>query len=441
MPWIGTELWVARFATGGLIGASVKIAGGPEESVLQPAWSPAGILHFVSDRTGWWNLYRWREGAVEPLAPREAEFGQPQWEFGLSNYAFVSASRIVCSYAVKGIWRLARLDTDRCVLEDLPLPYTDVTHVCGFGGRAVVLAGSPKEPLSVMLVDAENGTADVLRRPFHAPDWEAHYSAPVTVEFPSGDSRTSHAFFFPPHNAGFTGLPGERPPLIVRCHGGPAYAASNALDPFVQYWTSAGFAMLLVNYAGSSNYGRAYRQVLEGRWGRADLEDVVAAVQYAGEQGLADTGRVAVTGRSAGGYLVLRALTRTKCFHAGTSYFGVSDVALLARGTHKFESHYIERLVGAPPEDIEAYRRLSPIHYLENVSSPLVFLQGADDPIAPPEQTVGMMRALRERGVPCMALLFSGESHGFEKSEVVRRSLETEMFLYAMTFLKEPLRA
>jgi len=351
MPWDGTELWVAELTPDGLR-ALRKVAGGEGESIFQPTWSPDGFLYFASDRTNWWNLYRWRGTSVDPVAPMPAEFGTAQWTFGMSTYAFESERRIVCQIRSQGVVRLATIDLLAGRLDQVDTAFTAfVASIQARSGRAFTIAGSPTEPVSLIAVNLETGMVEVLRRSAEHVIEQNYISVPRAIEFPTEGGVTAYGFFYPPVNPEYTALAGDLPPLIVHVHGGPTSALSNALDLSDQFWTTRGFAYLVVNYGGSTGYGREYRQRLNGLWGVVDVDDSVNGARYLIDRGLVDGNRVAITGGSAGGYTVLRALTSTDFFKAGASHFGISDLEVFHSDTHKFESMYDQTLLGRWPED------------------------------------------------------------------------------------------
>ncbi len=436
MPWDGTELWVADLDEDGMPTAMERVAGGPDESVFQPEWSPEGTLHFVSDRTGWWNLYRLGEGAVEPLCPMEAEFGRPQWAFGMSTYAFLSPARIVCALIERGVFRLAVLDTASGELAEIETPYSTIGSLRSESATGTVLfrTGSATEPSSVVRLDAASGEREVLRRSSDLEVDPGYLSVPETVEFPTEGGLTAHGFFYPPANKDYSAPEGELPPLLVHSHGGPTAMTTAALDLSTQYLTSRGFAVLDVNYGGSTGYGRDYRQRLDGMWGVVDVDDCANGARYLAEQGLVDGNRLLISGGSAGGYTTLCALAFRDVFAAGASHFGVSDAEALARETHKFESRYLERLIGPYPERADLYRERSPIHHTEGLSCPVVFFQGLEDEVVPPNQAETMFEALKDKGLPVAYVPFEGEQHGFRRAENIKRALEGELFFYARIF-------
>ncbi len=434
MPWDGTELWMATVRDDGTLGEAQHIVGGPTESIFQPTWSPDGELYFVSDRNGWWNLYRWRGGVVESLVEMEAEFGLPQWIFGLRTYAFLSAREIVCTYTRDGLWHLARLDVEKRTLTPIETPYTDVRGLHADGGQVLFRGGSPTELTAIVRLDVDSGEMEVLKRSGDLPLDPGYISTPRPITFPTEHGLKAHALFYPPKNKDVTAPDDEKPPLIVISHGGPTSATTSALNLNIQYWTSRGFAVLDVNYGGSTGYGRAYRERLNGQWGVVDVDDCVNGAKYLVAQGEVDGERLIIRGGSAGGYTTLCALTFRDLFKAGASYYGIGDLEALTRETHKFESHYLDRLIGPYPERRDLYLIRSPIHHIEGLNCPVIFLQGAEDRIVPPDQAEAMVAALRAKGIPVAYLLFEGEQHGFRRAENIRRALEAELYFYARVF-------
>ena len=435
MPWDGTELMACDLGADGLPGNVARVAGGQDESIFQPEYSPGGTLHFVSDRTGWWNLYRCRERRVEPLCEREAEFGLPQWIFGMSTYAFVSPGRIVCSYTERGSSHLAILDTETRELEPLETPYSSIAYVRADDAGSVIFRGSsPTESACLVRLDPSTGHSEVLRRSGDLEIDPGYLSVPEPVEFPTENGQTAHAFFYPPKNRDYVAPDGELPPLLVMSHGGPTAATTTALDPGIQYWTSRGIAVLDVNYGGSTGYGREYRRRLEGAWGVVDVDDCANGANYLAERGLVDGERLMITGGSAGGYTTLCALAFKDTFAAGASHFGVSDVEALAKETHKFESRYLDGLIGPYPGRADLYLERSPIHATEQLSCPVIFFQGLEDEVVPPNQAETMFEALRTKGLPVSYVPFEGEQHGFRRAENIKRALDGELYFYSRVF-------
>ena len=439
MPWDRTELWVANVKDDGSLGQPEKVAGGNQESIFQPQWSPHDELYFVSDRNGWWNLYRLNEaGATEPVVEMEAEFGMPQWVFGMSTYAFESAERIVCSYVQKGIWHIATIDIQTRKLECVESSYTDISYVRAAPGHAVMRAGSPTEPLSLVRLDVKRREFEVLRRSNNIDIGIGYLSQPETIEFPTEDGLTAYGFFYRPTNANYRAPVNERPPLLVLSHGGPTAASTTSKSLTIQYWTSRGIGVLDVNYGGSTGFGRAYRDRLKGKWGIVDVDDCVNGARYLVARGDADPDRLMISGGSAGGYTTLCALTFRHAFKAGASHYGVSDAEALAKDTHKFESRYLDGLFGPYPEAREIYYSRSPINFTERLSCPVIFFQGLEDKVVPPNQAERMVAALQAKGIPVAYIAFAGEHHGFRQAQNIKRALDGEFYFYSRVFGFEP---
>jgi dipeptidyl aminopeptidase/acylaminoacyl peptidase len=412
------------------------------ESIFQPEWSPDGELYFVSDRNGWWNLYRINSGGlVEIVCEMEAEFGVPQWVFGLSTYAFESAERIVCSYIENAVSRLALIDTRTKQFEPIDCPYTDVRFVRAAPGMAVMRAGSSSEAAAIVKFDFQKRTFEVVRRSSSLEIDAAYLSTPLAVGFPTEDGLTAYGFYYAPKNPDYRAPDGERPPLLVESHGGPTSSAATAMTLGIQYWTSRGIAVLDVNYGGSTGFGRAYRERLKGKWGIVDVDDCANGARYLVAQGEVDGDRLMITGGSAGGYTTLCALTFRDTFSAGASHYGVSDAEALAKETHKFESRYLDGFMGPYPEKRDVYVARSPINFTERLSCPVIFFQGLEDKVVPPNQAETMVEALRAKGIPVAYLPFEGEQHGFRQAKNIKRALDGELYFYSRVFgfeLAEP---
>ena len=435
MPWDGCELRVAQVDASGAVAAeSALVAGSTKESIFQPQWSPGGVLYFVSDRSDWWNLYRWQKGAIEPIAPMESEFGAPQWGFGMSTYAFASPERIVCAFNQWGTWTLATIATDSGTVRPIETPFSDFHQVRATGGQAICICGSPSRSTSLVSIDLGDGSVEVLKKASEVEVEEGYISQPETIEFPTENGQTAFGFFYPPRNDDFFALDGELPPLLVMSHGGPTGATSPTLSLRSQYWTSRGVAVFDVNYGGSSGYGRPYRERLNDNWGIVDVDDCSNGARFLSGQGRVDGDRLAITGGSAGGYTTLCALAFRDVFKAGASHFGVADLEALALDTHKFESRYLDGLIGPYPERKDLYDARSPIHNVDGLSCPVIFFQGLEDAIVPPNQAETMVAAIRDKGLPVAYLLFEGEQHGFRRAENIRRSLDGEIYFYSRVF-------
>ncbi len=434
MPWDGSELWLADLDENGQLVQSKKVSGSQDESIFQPSFSPDGMLYFVTDKTNWWNLFRYTGERVEPVFMRSAEMGVPQWVFGLSTYGFLSAKDILVTYEEKGHWKLAKVDASTRKWTSIPAPYTYFSDVRVGTGRVFMMAASPTEPLVLVAADfalehfteLENSVSRVMD-PGYMP-------IPEVVEFPSEDGMKAHGIFYSPKNQDYDGLPDELPPLIVMSHGGPTSETHAVYNLKIAYWTSRGFAVLDVNYGGSTGYGRVYRERLKGNWGVVDVEDCVSGAKYLVERGDVDEKRLAIRGGSAGGYTTLCALAFSDVFKAGASYYGVSDAETLATDTHKFESRYTFGLIGPYPEMKELYHERSAIYHVDRLNCPVIFFQGLDDKIVLPDQSEKMYEALKAKGIPTSYVTFAGEGHGFRSAAAIKQTLENELYFYAQVF-------
>lgn len=436
MPWDGSELWVADVARDGALRQPRRIAGGSADAVFQPGWSPDGTLYFVSDRTGWWNFYRVQTGdRVELVHAMPADFGRPQWQLGMSTWAFADASRVVVAYQQLGRWRLAMIDVRTGAFTPLPTDLEPGENLAATHAHAVFVGGSPVAPDAVVRLDIDTGKLEAVRAASEMTVDERYLSTFEPIEFLTDGGLTAHGFYYAPTNPDFTAPAGERPPLIVVGHGGPTASTSTRLNLEVQYWTTRGFAVVDVNYSGSSGYGRAYRERLNGQWGVADVADCVNAARYLAAHGKADPDRLVIRGRSAGGYTTLAALTfHPGVFKAGASYYGISDLEAMARETHKFESRYLDRLIGPYPAMRDVYRARSPIHFVRQLACPIIFFQGLEDRVVPPDQSRMMADAARAKGLPAAFLAFEGEQHGFRKSHTISACLQAELRFYGAVF-------
>ena len=434
MPWQGTELWLANIGSDGMPVDARLVAGGDDEAICQPEWSPNGVLHFVSDRSGWWNLYRLDGDHAVALCPRAAEFAGPHWTFGNAMYGFRSETEIVCTYMENGVSRLARLSTGDGSLSAIANPYQEIRELRVAGDTIVFLGGAPTIATELARIDLASGERRVLATSIASlPDTD-DLSVPDSISYPTTGGRSAHAFYYPPQNARYQGAAGAKPPLMVIGHGGPTSMATNTLKLATQYWTSRGFAVLDVNYGGSSGFGRAYRDALRGQWGVVDVDDCVAGARTLVQRGLVDADRLVIRGGSAGGLTVLCALAFHDIFKAGASYYGVSDLAGLDDDSHKFESHYTDYLIAPQPQAQALYRERSPIHHADKLKSPMIFFQGLDDKVVPPPQSEVMVDALRRAGVPVAYMTLEGEGHGFRKADSIVKTLQAELYFYLRMF-------
>jgi dipeptidyl aminopeptidase/acylaminoacyl peptidase len=435
MPWDGTELWVASVSDDGTLEQPRHVTVGETDAIFQPGWSPDGTLHFVSDRTGWWNLYRVRNDRVELVHAMTADFGRPQWQLGMSTWAFADASRLVVTYQQLGRWRLATMNVQTGTFTQVRTNLEPGENIAATRTHAVFVGGSQAAPEAVVRVDLETGRAETIRAASEVVLDKGYLSPPEPIEFPTDGGHMAHGFYYAPCNRDFIAPAGDRPPLIVISHGGPTASTSTRLNLEVQYWTSRGFAVVDVNYGGSSGYGRAYRRRLNGQWGVVDVADCVNAAKYLTAHGQADPDRLAIRGRSAGGYTTLAALTLYQdVFKVGASYYGISDLEAMARETHKFEARYLDSLIGPYPAERDIYRARSPIHFVDRLSCPIIFFQGLEDRVVPPNQSRIMADALRAKGLPVAVLTFEGEQHGFRKRDTIVRCLEAELYFYGAVF-------
>jgi dipeptidyl aminopeptidase/acylaminoacyl peptidase len=442
MPWTATQLSAAEFDPGGGLTNKRLVAGSDPESIFQPQWSPDGRLYFISDRTDFWNLYRWNGSAVEAVLARNAEFGVPQWLFGLSTYAFMSADAIIYSFTENGMWYLGRLDTRTLSASAYAVEFSSLSGVRATANTVVLRCSTSTTAPAIATVDVSTGSVSSIKYailPTSFQQFESYFSMPQAMQFPTDDGEVAHAFYYPPNNPDWHAPSSEKPPLIVKSHGGPTACADSGLALSLQFWTSRGFAVLDVNYRGSTGYGRKYRQKLYGQWGVVDVADCIAGAKFLAACGEVDGNRLVVTGGSAGGYTTLCGLTFHTVFAAGASYCGISDLAALATDTHKFELHYIDWLIERYRPGSSLYHDRSPINFVQNLSAPVIFFHGEDDPVVPVNQAKMMFSALEDRSIATCLLIFQGEKHGFRQSGHVRQSLEAELLFYAINLIKSPL--
>jgi dipeptidyl aminopeptidase/acylaminoacyl peptidase len=428
MPWDQSELFVAKVGRDGTLSETKRVAGGKDESICRPCWGPDGLLYFVSDRSGWWNLYRVQKEKVEALCPMEAEFGFPQWVFGQVRYGFWGKDQIVASYSQNGYDHLGLKDRK---LRPLDIPFNVIQSLCVSGDTLYFIGGSSSIPLCLVQYDLKKGTWQILKKTQEGSVPDDFISIPQAIEFPTEQGLSAYAFYYAPKNPRYSGLKGELPPLLVLSHGGPTSQAIPSYNLSIQYWTSRGIGVIDVNYGGSSGYGRAYRNRLKGNWGVVDVDDCVNAALYCARKKLADPARLAIMGGSAGGFTTLAALAFRHVFHVGASLFGVSDLEALNLDTHKFESRYNDQLVGPYPEARDLYIERSPIYHVDQIECPVILLQGAEDEIVPPAQSEKMYESLLKRGIPTAYILFKGEQHGFRQAANIKRSIEATAYFFS----------
>ncbi len=444
MPWDGNQLFLADISSDGHIHNKKHIAGSDDISIFQPQWSPDDTLYFISDESGWWHIHRYLNtkdsSNIQQLTYGEKEFGLPQWVFAQSTYAFINNSQLICCYQKQGVTNLATLSlTEKPELTDIPTPWHEFSSLTACDNRAGFIAASdtcfPQLVLATINDNAgEKLSTSVIKNSCQLPLQDKHYSKAQIISFPNRHQQTVYSYYYPPTNPAYQGIKNTSPPLIVICHGGPTGQNTSALDAKKQFWTSRGFALLDVNYSGSTGYGRDYRLRLNNNWGVLDVEDCCDAALYAVSQGLADKNQLIIRGSSAGGYTVLSALTFEQVFSAGASYYGISELSSLAEDTHKFELRYLDGLIGPYPETKELYDQRSPINSTDQLNCPVIFFQGIEDKVVPKAQAEGMFDALNKKGLAVAAQYFAGEQHGFRKAETIKQTLENELSFYQLIF-------
>ncbi len=434
MPWDGSEVWIGELDRDGNLTSSRKIAGGRDESVLAPEWSPSGELYFISDRSDWWNLYRARGEGDEPVCNRAAEFGAPQWVFGQRWYDFRGPDEIMCLYSETSGTKLGRIDLETGRLQPIELFYTTLYNLQVSGRKAAMYATSSTLAERVLVIDLDTLAQEVVRVANPAHIESGYFSVPKPIAFPTENGLTAHAFYYPPRNQDYEAPAGEKPPLVVHCHGGPTGSAGPTYPFEYQYWTSRGFGLVDVNYGGSTGYGRAYRTRLNGQWGVVDVDDCINAARHLIEQGLADPDRVSITGGSAGGYTVLLSLTKRDFYNAGANHYGIGDLELFIKETHKFEAHYCDTLIGPYPERADLYRDRSAIYFADDLKCPVILFQGLEDKVVPPSQAETFIEVCRQKGLPYAYVTFEGEQHGFRQDKNIRRAKEAELYFLSRIF-------
>jgi dipeptidyl aminopeptidase/acylaminoacyl peptidase len=441
MPWDAAELWVADIHQDGSLDAAHKIVGGGEkiensnlqnqQSVYQPTWSDDGVLHYISDASGWTNIYSCRDGVLNALTPIDREFGIPQWVLASSTYALGINNQIYAVYIQQGQQQLCHIDAETGHIEPITLPFKNFgDHLLLSKHFLYFRAAGPAVEEAIYRFNIKTEKVERLNQLKDFPLSIEELSVAQSIEFKSEQQRACHAFYYKPSNRQYTAPENTLPPLIVMSHGGPTAMTNNSLNAAIQFWTHRGFAVVDVNYGGSTGYGKKYRDSLRGNWGIVDVEDCIAAAKYLVSEGLADEKSLLIRGGSAGGYTTLCALTFHDVFAAGMSRYGVADLESLASDSHKFEARYLDSMIGAYPQEKELYQARSPIHFTEKLSCPILLLQGEDDKVVPPNQAEMMVEALDKLKIPFAYQLYSGEGHGFRKSETIVNALNSELYFY-----------
>lgn len=440
LPWDQTQLWIAAICADGTLETPTLVAGHEPEAIVEPRWAPDGTLLFSGDRSGWWNLYRHcpQTQETQPLCPLEADFGYPHWIFGESIGGFTEDHQLICAYTEQGAWKLARIDHHHQTPTAIATDYPYIAYVQVQGHTLAFIGGHPQKPTAVVTLDLVTGEEIRVKQSSNLDLDPGYLSQPEAIAFPTANGLTAYGWYYPPTNGDVQGPTGELPPLLVKSHGGPTACAYATLNLRIQYWTSRGFGYFDVNYGGSTGYGREYRQRLRGQWGIVDVADCVHGAQYLAQQHRADGDRLVISGGSAGGYTTLAALTFYDVFKAGASYYGISDLEILAQDTHKFEARYLDGLVGSYPESKALYQERSPLYHTEKLSCPVIFFQGLEDAVVPPNQAEMMVDAIAKKGLPVAYITFAGEQHGFRQAPNIKAALDGEFYFYSQVFGFQP---
>lgn len=433
MPWDGTQLITATLDPEGRTGIETVVAGSRDESIFQPLWIGNDRLLYVSDATGFWNLYCYSDSEIHCILPDDAEYGLPQWGLGITNFVSLSEHHVIAQRIHEGVSELVTVNIDQCTRSPLMADYSSYQSLTRTTRGIAFIGGNHNDVAEVAELDVTSGNINMISKQGVVNFPQGTFSPPSTIRYKTNDGAIGYGNFYPPAHPDWQGDDGELPPLLVMSHGGPTGAASRDLSMRTQYYTSRGWAVLDVNYGGSTGFGRAYRERLNGNWGTVDVNDCVAGVSHLATHHLIDINRVAIRGGSAGGYTTLAALVFTNVFRAGASHYGIGDLRALAEDTHKFESRYIHALVDEA--DIQAR---SPINHIERLNCPTIFFQGREDRIVPPNQSELMYEALKAKGIPVCYLLFENEGHGFRRAENAKRSIEAEYLFFAKVFKFQP---
>lgn len=432
MPWDGTELWLADVNENGLLTTPLHVAGSESTSIFQPEWSPEDILYYITDESGWWNLARHDETGSLAVTTQKSEFGLPQWIFGQTTYAFSANNSVICTHITNGIGLLSVIDLDTLEITAVETPQNSFVSICAADSTVCFIAASENTFTQVIRLNTDNFESEVIASSCNTNIEDGYLSRGQSFSFETRHADKAYAIYYPPVNREHEAPEGDLPPLIVLCHGGPTGMADASLDLRKQYWTSRGFAIVDVNYSGSTGYGRNYRNRLNGEWGVRDVEDVCDAANYFADKGIVDKNRLVIKGSSAGGYTVLAALTFHNTFSCGASYYGISNLESLITDTHKFESRYTDRLIGSYPEHRQLYHDRSPVNFVDRISCPVIFFQGMEDRVVPPSQAEKMVAALKNKGIAVSYVSFENEQHGFRHASTIKAALDSELYFYSV---------
>lgn len=437
MPWDSTYLWLSRLNGNGELEGAVQIAGANDESVIQARWGKDGGLYFISDRNNWWNIYRYKSATLQAICPLEAEFGKAMWVLGQHSYDISKNGDIVAAYSKDGQWYIGRISAQNFgktdALQQLLGPYPDIKKLFVIDDKLTFIAGQTKSEDLIIQHDLNTATSSTLVGLKENNEFSGYISKAEKLSFKTADGSTLNGFYYAPQNRNYGRLSSVPPPLIIKTHGGPTSCASSALDLSIQFWSSRGFSVFDINYRGSTGFGRSNRKKLYGNWGVADVEDCVCATEFLIRTGRAHPQQLIIRGHSAGGYTTLATLTYSDTFHAGASYYGISDLKALAQECHKFESYYVQQLLDEPNLSAPIYRQRSPLFHANQLRSPIIFFQGALDKVVPPNQAQAMVSALKGNHIAVKYNEFAEEAHGFRNNENIETALNSELAFYKET--------
>jgi dipeptidyl aminopeptidase/acylaminoacyl peptidase len=427
MPWDGSTCVVTDMDSQGNISSKKVIAGSTTESIFQPLWSPTGELFFVSDRNNWWNIYTWDGSSIRCIYELHAEFATPQWVFGMSTYGFLNDQEIFCCYTQNGQWKLATINTTTHQFIPIKQDFCDISSISTHNHQAAFIANTATTSNQIFVYQGKAITAITANTQYLSL---ADIAKAKAIEFPTKDGEIAYGFYYPPTHSSIDYDENHKPPLIVLCHGGPTGACETGFNIKIQFWTNRGFAVVDVNYRGSTGYGKLFRDSLKHHWGIKDVDDVCSAAEYVVSQGWVDPNKTIIRGSSAGGFTVLAALTFADTFAIGCSLYGIGDLEALAKDTHKFEAHYLDNLIGEYPQRRDLYLARSPIYHSAQLNCPVIFFQGLQDKVVPPEQAEAMVNALKQKNIPVEYVCFAEEGHGFRQANNIKILYEKELAFY-----------